>query len=199
MAIIKATRRTKYKRNFHSSSIKSLQNKLLTEVLGHVASTSFTDLFNVKLSCKYFLEVAKDDYIFQRISLEKFPIVPLCISNEASSFLKRCEEFGNPESLFRQRVIDYFSLMMIESELVYLKRAAEKGHSEATYVYEIILLCSEDQLKQEGLKILSSLKMTKSSGLKECRKRMRTVMRDMWISSKKTMPSSKKEERMGIK
>ncbi|KAM3700819.1 hypothetical protein ACB098_05G126000 [Castanea mollissima] len=168
MATIKATRRTKYKRNFHSSSIKSLQNELLTEVLSH-------------LSCKYFLEVAKDDYIFQCISLENFPIVPLCKSNEASSFLKRCEEFGNPESLFRQRVIDYFSLTMIESELVYLKRAAEKGHSEATYVYEIILLCSEDQLKQEGLKILSSLKMTKSSGLKECRKRMRTVMRDMWI------------------
>lgn len=95
------------------------------EVLSHVASTSFTDLFNVKLSCKYFLEEAKDDYIFQRISLAKFPIFPLCISNEASSFLK-CEEFGNPKSLFRQRMIDYFSLMMIESELVCLNEQQRK-------------------------------------------------------------------------
>jgi len=109
----------------NKSSIKSLPNELLTEVLGHVASTSFTDLFNVKLSCKYFLEVAKDDYIFQRISLEKFPVVPLRISNEASSFFKRCEESGNPESLFRQGMIDYFSLAMIESGLEYLKRVAK--------------------------------------------------------------------------
>lgn len=75
--MIKAKRRTKYKRNFHSLSIKSLQNELFMEVLSHVASTSFTDLFDVKLSCKYFLEEAKDDYIFQRISFAKFPIFPL--------------------------------------------------------------------------------------------------------------------------
>ncbi|KAL0011670.1 hypothetical protein SO802_006778 [Lithocarpus litseifolius] len=126
MAIIKATRRTKYKREFHSSSIKSLPNELLTEVLGHVASTSFTDLFNVKLSCKYFIEVAKDDYIFQRISLDKFPIVPLRISNEASSFFKRCEEFGNPESLFRLGLSQAAA-----SELTYgLNKHSYRSHQE---------------------------------------------------------------------
>ena len=183
MAILKATRTTKYKRKFHPPALKSLPKELLTEVLGRVASASFTDLFNAKLSCKDFFEVAEDDYILQQVSLEKFPIIPYRLSNEESSFLKRCEEFGNPESLFRQGVIDYFSLARKESGLEYLKRAAEKGHLEAIYVYGIVLLCSEGQLKQEGLKIVSCLKSSKSRGLTECRKRIKTLIWGMWIKN----------------
>ncbi len=179
MAIIKATRTTKHKIKFHCPTINSLPKELLIDVLGRVASVSFTDVFNAKLSCKDFLEVAEEDYIFQHVSLEKFPIIPCRITKEASYFLNRCEQFGNPESLFRQGVIDYFSLMRMESGLEFLKRASEKGHLEATYVYGIALLCS--QSKQEGLKILSFLKRTQSRGLKECRKRIRIAIRCMWI------------------
>ena len=189
MAKIKATRKseykrtTSYKRKPYSSSIKSsLPKDLWTEVLGHVASTSLADLFNVKLSCKDFSELAEDFYIFQQASLKKIPTNPFCLTKKAKSFLKLCLKFGNPESFFRQGVIDYFSLGRIKSGLEYLKRAADKGHLEATYVYGIILLCSEGELKQEGLRILSSLKKSNSGGLKECRKRTKTVMQSgFWV------------------
>ncbi|KAL4638718.1 putative F-box protein At1g67623 [Castanea sativa] len=192
MAKIEATRKieykrtTSYKRKSYSSSIKSsLPKELWTEVLGYVASTSLADLFNVKLSCKDFSELAEDFYIFQQASLKKVPTNPFCLSNlskKASSFLELCLKFGNPESLFRQGVIDYFSLGRIKSGLEYLKRAADKGHLEATYVYGIILLCSEGELKQEGLRILSSLKRSNSGGMKECRKRTKTLMQSgFWV------------------
>ncbi|XP_030960839.1 putative F-box protein At1g67623 [Quercus lobata] len=189
MAKIQATRTseykrtTSYKRKSYSSSIKSsLPKDLWTEVLGHVASTSLADLFNVKLSCKDFSELAEDFYIFQQASLKKIPTNPFCLDEKASPFLKLCLNFGNPESLFRQGVIDYFSLGRIKSGLEYLKRAADKGHLEATYVYGIILLCSEGELKQEGLRILSTLKRSNSGGLKECRKRTKTVMQSgFWV------------------
>ncbi|KAL0004498.1 hypothetical protein SO802_012059 [Lithocarpus litseifolius] len=191
MAKIKATRkseykRTSFKRKSYSSSIKSsLPKDLWTEVLGHVASTSLADLFNVKLSCKDFSELAEDFYIFQQASLKKIPTNPFCLSflsEEALSFLKLCLNFGNPESLFRQGVIDYLSLGRIKSGLEYLRRAADKGHLEATYVYGIILLCSEGELKQEGLRILFSLKRSNSGGMKDCRKRTKAVMQSgFWV------------------
>ena len=54
-------RTTSYKKKSYSSSIKSsLPNDLWIEVLGYVASTSLANLFNVKLSCKYFSELAED-------------------------------------------------------------------------------------------------------------------------------------------
>ena len=179
-------RKTEYKRtrrrSYSLSTKSSLPDDLWTEVLGSVASTSLTDLLNVKLSCKYFSELAEDFYILQRASIKKIPANPFCLSKKASSFLKLCLKSGNPESLFRQGVIDYFSLGRIKSGLEYLKRAADKGHLEATYLYGIILLCSEGELKQEGLRILSSLKRSNSGGLKECRKRTKTMMQSgFWV------------------
>ncbi|KAG5589049.1 hypothetical protein H5410_039563 [Solanum commersonii] len=40
-----------------------------------VASFSFKNLINVKLSCKFFNEVANERYIYQKVTLVDFPIV----------------------------------------------------------------------------------------------------------------------------
>ena len=93
---------------------KNHANDLWTKVLGYVATTSLTDLFNVKLSCKYFSELAEDFYILQQASLKKIPSNPFCLSKKASSFLKLCLKSRNPDSLFRQGVNDYFSLGRIK-------------------------------------------------------------------------------------
>ena len=96
------------------SCYNSLSEDLWIEVLGYVASTSLTDLFNVKMSCKYFSKLAEDFYILQQASLKKIPSNPFHLSKKASSFLKLCLKSGNPESLFRQGVNDYFSLGRIK-------------------------------------------------------------------------------------
>ncbi|XP_041010360.1 putative F-box protein At1g67623 [Juglans microcarpa x Juglans regia] len=166
-----------------STSIKSLPDELLTEVLAEVGSASFTDLYNAKLSCKDFLKLSEEDQIFQRVSLDKFSAIPCSANPKILSFLERCKECRNPESLYRQGMLDYFQQGMTESGLEYLKRAAEKGHMEATYVYSIILLCLGDdgdrESKLQGMKILSSLKAKSGrQRMKECRKRTKSMM---WI------------------
>ncbi|KAI3741099.1 hypothetical protein L1987_58766 [Smallanthus sonchifolius] len=85
---------------------KSLPQDLLVDVLARVASSSFTDVFNAKLSCKDFPESTKDDYIFQCISIDKFPLTHwFPPSEQVLSFLTHC---FNSESLLRKGMIDYF-------------------------------------------------------------------------------------------
>ncbi|CAK7356025.1 unnamed protein product [Dovyalis caffra] len=171
---------TKGRRKTNSHEFfKNFPKDLLTEVLARVASASFSDLFTAKLSCKEFLEVASENYIFEQITLEKFPVIPWRISHDASSFLDRCKENGNPEALFRQGMVEYFSSKKPVSGFQYLKNAAEKGHAEATYVCGIILVCYGGQFKQEGLELLSSLKSSKS--IRQCRNKLKGIVRSMWI------------------
>ncbi|KVI05759.1 hypothetical protein Ccrd_015936 [Cynara cardunculus var. scolymus] len=83
--------------------VGSLPGDLLIDVLARVASSSFTDLFNAKLSCRDFLGAAEDEYIFQHVSIDKFPVIHwFPPSDELLSFLNQCIDKGNPEAMFRQ-------------------------------------------------------------------------------------------------
>ncbi|KAK9056348.1 hypothetical protein SSX86_027438 [Deinandra increscens subsp. villosa] len=167
------------------ATIRSLPRDLLVDVLGRVASSSFTDVFNVKLSCKDLLEPTEDDFIYQSISIDKFPL-PHWInppSAKVRSFLTRCFNKGNPESLFRKGMVDYFNVVDIESGLKYLKAAVEKGHPEATYVYGMILLSGGDKSSQEGLNVLNSLRYSRSSSwnVQDSRDKVYSILSHMWI------------------
>jgi hypothetical protein len=132
-----------------------LPNDMLIEVLTRVTSSSFTDLFNGKLTCRDLCELADEDYIFQQASLENIP--HSWCSNAEVLFLKRCKESGNPNAIFREGMHGYFTSKNPELGLKLLETAHEKGHIEATYIYSIILICLGGQLKYQGLQILSSL------------------------------------------
>ncbi|KAF9669854.1 hypothetical protein SADUNF_Sadunf13G0007700 [Salix dunnii] len=162
---------------------KGFPKDLLTEVLARVASTSFSDLFTAKLSCKEFLEAASENYIHEHITIEKFPVIPWRISHGASSFLDRCKENGNPEALFRQGMVEFFSSKKPESGFQHLKNAARKGHAEAKYICGIILVCHGGQFKQEGIELLTSLKNCRSRhrSIKECRNKIKGILQSMWI------------------
>lgn len=166
--------------------VASLPGDLLIDVLARVASSSFTDLFNAKLSCRDFLGAAEDEYIFQHVSIDKFPVIHwFPPSDELLSFLNQCIDKGNPEAMFRQGMIEFFSLARIETGLEYLKRASEKGHVEATYVYGMILLSRGGQSSQQGLNILNSMKVSRSKNLKirDCRAKIKAIIREMWINN----------------
>lgn len=66
-----------------------------------------------------------------------------------------------------------------------MKRATEKGHVEAAYVYGMILLSRGGQSSQQGLIILNSMKVSRSNYLKirECRAKIKAVIREMWINN----------------
>nr|GEY86878.1 putative F-box protein At1g67623 [Tanacetum cinerariifolium] len=123
------------------TKLQYLPRDLLVGILGRVASSSFTDVFNAKLSCQDFLDAVEDEYIFQNISMDKFTIIPWSQQTDSEiSFLTKCLNLGNAEALFRQGMVEYFHLVKVRSGLRYLKMAAEKGHPEATYVYGMIML-----------------------------------------------------------
>jgi hypothetical protein len=54
----------------HKVGMIDFPNDMLTEVLTKVASSSFTDLFKAKLTCRDFCELVEEDHIFQQASLE---------------------------------------------------------------------------------------------------------------------------------
>ncbi|KAJ6974179.1 hypothetical protein NC653_030302 [Populus alba x Populus x berolinensis] len=134
------------------------------EVLARVASASISDLFTAKLSCKEFLEAASENYIFEHITIEKLPVIPWTTSHGASSFLARCKENGNPEALFRQGMVEFFSSNRPESGFQHLKIAARKGHVEAIYTCGVILNYK-----------------SRHCSIKECRDKIKEILQSMWI------------------
>ncbi|KAH7840378.1 hypothetical protein Vadar_016186 [Vaccinium darrowii] len=182
--LMRTTRRTRRRSRSKEAPVDSLPNELLIEVLARVAAHSLTDLFNAKLSCKAFYEASKDSSVFQQISLEELQIVPWRISREAYFFFNKCMESGNPEALYRQGVVDYFSFMRLEYGIEYLQRAANSGHDGAMYTLGIISLFSGDELiKQQGMKTLSGLKnkARASRKLRNCREELKAILRKIWV------------------
>ncbi|GAV81146.1 F-box-like domain-containing protein, partial [Cephalotus follicularis] len=163
--------------------IKSLPHELLLEVVSRVASLSLYDLLNAKLICKDFLNAAKEDYVFQHVSMDKFPVVPWKLNEESYLFINRCLENGNAEALYREGMKEYFSYKKQEFGIEKLKKAAEKGHVDASYVYGMISLClGNDGLKQEGLKVLSSFK-SRGFRIKQCRERVKGFLGLLWVNN----------------
>ncbi|KAF2286531.1 hypothetical protein GH714_017539 [Hevea brasiliensis] len=156
----------------------------VNEILARVASSSVTDLINAKACCKEFREAASEDYVFEHATIDSFPVIPWKINHGASSFLERCKKSGNPEALFRQGMIDYFSTLKYDSGLKFLEKAASKGHAEAIYVYGMILMCYGGDLRNNGVKLLSDLKRSKSSlFMTECRKKVKRIVWSMWVNN----------------
>ncbi|XP_065874650.1 putative F-box protein At1g67623 [Euphorbia lathyris] len=152
--------------------------ELLSDILARVASTSCTDLFNAKSTCKEWFKGASEDYVYEHVSIDSLPVIPCRnTSKPVVSFLEKCIQVGNPESLFRQGMVDYFSHSKPDSGLEYLRKASDKGHLEAKYVYGIILVCYGGKFREQGLKLVGDLKYEL---VDECRENVRKVVQPIW-------------------
>ena len=172
-----------------TTAIKSLPKDLLVEVVASVASHSFTDLHNMKLCCKDLLDATKDNYVFQQVSLDKFPLIQWLPNEKESSFLKRCRESQNLESLYREGLRECLGNGNIDG-LESLNMAAQKGHKEAKYVYGMILLCSQDEeLIKQGLKHMHFLR--KSRCVIRTRNKVEQLAQFMWINNRKLVANQK--------
>ncbi|KAG6793278.1 hypothetical protein POTOM_002477 [Populus tomentosa] len=124
---------------------------------------------------------ASEKYIFEHITIEKFPVIPSRISHGASCFSDRCKDNGNPEALFRQGMFEFFSSKKPESGFQHLEKTAKKGHLEAIHTCSIILVCHGGQFKQEGIELLSSLMSYNSRhwANKECRNKIKGILQSI--------------------
>lgn len=73
-------------------------------------------------------------------------------------------------------------LAEVESGLEYFKIGVEKKHSEATYVYGMLLLAQGDH---HGLNVLNSMKCSKQQNwnVEECRNKIKSILRELWINN----------------
>ncbi|KAK4718376.1 hypothetical protein R3W88_016714 [Solanum pinnatisectum] len=189
---IRGTRNNKLimKENF-SSAIESLPNELLTEIVARLASTSFKNYINAKLSCKVFHEVANERYVYQNATLAEFSIEPSWEKenqekiNKVASFLELCRECGNTEALYRKGVMDFFKDDMPELASEFLKRAAKGGHIGAFYVIGIIMVFMGGEFKQKGVKLIGNMKKTKQLRkiTRECRKKLIEILTHIWVKN----------------
>ncbi|KAK8514947.1 hypothetical protein V6N13_121893 [Hibiscus sabdariffa] len=101
--------------------------------------------------------------------MEKFDLTPWHKSERV--FQERCIAAKNPEISYRKVMVDFFSRRKPESNLRCLEKATEKGHDEAIYTYNIILICFGGELRKQGLQIVSSLNLVsecRTDGVETC-------------------------------
>ncbi|XP_027345373.1 putative F-box protein At1g67623 [Abrus precatorius] len=180
---LKKTRKPTFKNaSSPTTAIQSLPKDMLVEVVARVASHSFTDLHSMKMCCWDFLDASEDSYVWQQVSLDKFPLIQWFPNDKALSFLKRCKQSGNIECVCRDGFIEFFCHPNENmGDLEILKVAAEKGHMEAKYMYGMILLCSEDnELRRKGLEHMRFLR--KSMCVIACRKKVEQFAQHLWIN-----------------
>ncbi|KAL3650236.1 hypothetical protein CASFOL_006639 [Castilleja foliolosa] len=159
---------------------------LICEVLGRVAGSSLTDLFNLKMSCKTFNEIAEDKYIYRRVSLDKFPIVHWKpINKSQKSFINKCRKYKNPETLYRQAVLDYFNRGKRRAACSHLDKAMNLGHKGAYYLTCIIMIiCGDPEVKAPGIKHLREFKKSNTKQVTRlCRNKLIKYLGKMWVNN----------------
>ncbi|XP_054777345.1 putative F-box protein At1g67623 [Prosopis cineraria] len=164
-----------------NTNVESLPSHVLSEIFATVASSSVADLYALKTCSRSFQNlIEEDDYIYKHVCMQKIPYIPWFITPQESSFLTRCKQSGNPESLFREGMVKFFKEVKTDSGLERLKEASQKGHTEARYVWGMILLCSEEEdERKQGVELLRYL--GKLRCVKTCRKKVKEFLGMMWI------------------
>jgi len=120
----------------------------------------------MKVCCRDFFHASKDNYMWQQVSLEKFPLHSWLSKEQRlvfDSFMESCKEGGNIEALYKDGLREIIRYMgNVEKGIKDLKMAAEKGQLEGKYVCGLILLCSyEDDLRKKGVEYMQFLRNVK--------------------------------------
>ncbi|XP_052290359.1 putative F-box protein At1g67623 [Citrus sinensis] len=165
---------------FRTRSIFSLPDELLSEILARVGACSLDDLLNAGLSCKLFNEITFDKYVLRQASIEKIPAMPW---HKNYSFLEKCRDSGNPEALYKQGVVEFFSYSNLEAGVAYLDIATKSGHLGASYILGVIFLCKDDEdddneSNQKGMQHLD--KVYRAKRLSQCRNKLQSITQTLW-------------------
>ncbi|KAL4283283.1 hypothetical protein GQ457_16G006820 [Hibiscus cannabinus] len=176
---------------FTNHMVTSLPEEMLAEIVSHTASGSLTDFVNLRLTCKAFLGASNYDRVFEKVSMENVSFVSWRKSERV--FQKRCMAARNAEALYRKGMVDCFSRKKPDSGLRCLKTATEKGHVEAIYARGIIFICLGGELREQGLRILSSLDLVKSNKrsskiIASCRSKTEKILSCMWVYESLAVP-----------
>ncbi|KAL9158981.1 hypothetical protein ABFS82_08G104900 [Erythranthe guttata] len=82
--------------------------------------------------------------------------------------------------------LDYFNKTNLESTCMHLLKAVKNGHRGALYVTCIVILFSGDEeLKQQGIKLLRNMKKTNGLNrmLRICRNNLNSILKMIWVKN----------------
>ncbi|CAN1137291.1 hypothetical protein LINPERHAP2_LOCUS9963 [Linum perenne] len=152
------------------SFVNDLPHDLHVKILSHVASSSLTDLFNARLTCKLFHEAGTHRIVLQNVDVwRKFcsvqfrPRPDQAVIDGVTRFVTQCVDSGSLEALFCLGINDCYFSGRGEGNL---KAAAAKGHVAAKYT--LAVRRGEDLLKilgiREGEEVSKFLERTRPEG-----------------------------------
>ncbi|KAI9074233.1 hypothetical protein K1719_043798 [Acacia pycnantha] len=100
---------------------------------------------------------------------------------QVNSFLRNCTENENPQALYRQGLVEYFSHENLEKGLRYIKASSGSCHEGASYIFGVIMACDSSECSKElGMGVLKNIMKKKNSLLRECREKFKDTMKHQW-------------------
>ncbi|XP_061358480.1 uncharacterized protein LOC133302681 [Gastrolobium bilobum] len=148
-------------------TFSSLPSDLLTRIFGKVASHSLEDIVHVKLTCKDFLQIAKTDYVYEQVSLDKFALGPLECVTDAKPFLHRVRAVHSDSENVDGPDVDYLDperMYKINRQVYFLQRCRGSGNPEVLYREGVVNYFRESSGPTMQQKALENLKIAAMKG-----------------------------------
>ncbi|XP_061347417.1 uncharacterized protein LOC133292943 [Gastrolobium bilobum] len=123
-------------KNQQNPSLDFLPTDLLLKIFGKVAFNSIEDISNNKLTCKEFLRLTEQDYVYQNSSLDKFVLEPLQWINRERPFRHYVEvSCPNEDASLKARKVFEWKLSPEEQfnnerQAYFLKHCKESSNPE---------------------------------------------------------------------
>ncbi|RYQ83606.1 hypothetical protein Ahy_B10g102352 [Arachis hypogaea] len=140
-------------------------------VATEVAYNSIQSLLNFEATCKVFLDTGRSDVIYKHAMVWNIPLVSsLRYPGRADRrFIDQCIDAGNPDSILRDRLHEYFFIARRHVGMDLLTRAASEGNVEA-----------DDIDVRRGVDLFEVI--LTSGKVHRCREMFTDVFAERWVS-----------------
>ncbi|OMO52520.1 hypothetical protein CCACVL1_29203 [Corchorus capsularis] len=146
-----------------TTNITCIPEDIIAQILTRVIKNSPTDFANATIAWKAAWEVNKSFNLFKNFDLAEIP--PLPSRRVEIKLVIRCARNGNIDALFRYGLEIFFRGWCFEEISFFdIRRAYDGGHMAAGYMLGVILVfCCGASCMEEGIEILSDLKVERKS------------------------------------
>ncbi|KAG5579031.1 hypothetical protein H5410_049658, partial [Solanum commersonii] len=146
---------------------------LLGEIVEMVASNSFKDLINSRLSCKFFNEIGNELWVYKKLSLDDVSLKILMHRSSRTfktydSFMNVCIDCGNTEAIYE----DSYGAMPL------LDKASKARHTAASYAISIFSIFLGGEYRRNRIINIGKIKLTQHQRRLtiHCRNRLRQML-----------------------
>ncbi|KAG2298546.1 hypothetical protein Bca52824_035018 [Brassica carinata] len=161
-------------------NLTMLPYDMLMLILSKVALVSHVDLGSCIATCKDMLNVSKYPEVLLSVRLEEVIRTPYQLVPSVMGLVEEHAKNGNIHAIFLCGVFNYFHLKHVTIGLTQLSIAARATHSDAMYLYGMILLGRGDY--NEGSTYLTELWKNQTFAIvRQCHMNVHKVVLEMTV------------------